>query len=153
VDGTRWTLGGGVELQSTTQRIRSAGVDSAANVPSAGAPATATIPGVATWEAPSNLNSVFGETGLLFANGASIQGSVRGQFASMVANNAKLSILPAVRASYDLVRGRSSTNGDGMFTSAIVRAEFWRDAPEVTPYTLQSMYSGRSAAGSLAPLG
>jgi TonB-dependent SusC/RagA subfamily outer membrane receptor len=149
--GTRWTLGAGVDLQTNEQTIRSAGVDSAANVPSAGAPATATVPQPVMWSATSSTKAVFGETGFAFANGASIQGSVRNAWVSLVPDQTASVILPALRASFNFLHDASATLG--AVTSAVVRGSWWMDTPESTPYVVETMYAGRPTSGAVAPVG
>ena len=153
VNGAVWTLSGGADLSNTQQRIRIAGVDSAANVPSAGAPDSARIPAPATWDARASTHAIFGETGMTFSNSASIQAVVRNEWVSLVPNRTSMSILPSIRASFDAMKGAPSLASKRIFSQAVLHASWWRAAPELTPYTLQSMYAGRTPTGSIAPVG
>jgi hypothetical protein len=150
-NGTRWTIGGGLDLQSNSQRVGSAGVDSAVNVPAAGASAGATIPLPTNWSANSSTNSIVGETGFAFTNGASLQASLRNAWISMVPSQSSTVILPAIRGAFDLSRGALATNN--AVSSAVVRAAWWMDAPQSTPYAVETMYAGRTASGAVGPIG
>ena len=149
--GTRWTLGAGVDVQSTNERIHTAGVDSVANVPSAGAPDTGRVPQPVTWSAKSSVNSIVGETGFAFTNGASLQASVRNAWITMVPSQSATVILPSVRGAFDFARGNAATGS--AISSAIVRGSWWMDAPVSTPYSLETVYAGRPASGMVAPVG
>ena len=148
-NGTRWTLGAGVDVQANEQRTRTGGVDSVANVPSAGAPNTAVVPQPVSWSANSSTNSISGETGFTFANGASLQATVRNAWLSMVQAQSASVILPTVRGSYDL--GRTIFADSRAITAARVRGAWWMDTPESTPYSIESMYTGRPALGGVVP--
>lgn len=150
-NGTRWTLGAGVDVQSNETKLRSAGVDSILNVPAAGAPDTAHVPQPAVWSATASTNSVVGETGLAFANGASLSAAVRNAWITTAPSQTATVLLPSVRGSLDLRRGLFKESE--AVTSASLRGSWWMDAPETNPFVVQSRYVGRTPSGAIAPVG
>lgn len=151
-NGKQWTFGGGIDLRDATARVQALGVDSVMNVPAAGAPDTAKLPGVATWSGDAKTTAVFGETSVRFGNGAVIAGSVRGASAGIVSGHQSTSVYPAIHGGVDLVRSMGVAKGNPL-TSAVIRGGWSRNAADLTPYAVETMYAGRSASGAIAPFG
>jgi len=149
----RWTFGAGADLQRTRFRVRSLGVDSAVNVPAAGAPDTAQLPGVSTWLAHSSRNSAFGETGLTLPHGLSFGGTVRNAWTALVGDRTQSSLLPSARVSLDLRRAVSALGKTGAIKDATLQGSWWKDATNLDPYTIETMYAGRPVTGSVGPSG
>lgn len=150
---SRWDFAGGVDFSATHQRARSAGVDSIANVPSAGAPDTATIPKAATWSAGSHSTSLFGTAGWSSAAGINVTSALRGTSWSLVEGHQSTAIYPSVSANLDLRRMMSALKGATGVRSASLSASVWREGNDVTPFDIATAYAGRTANGSLAPVG
>jgi TonB-dependent SusC/RagA subfamily outer membrane receptor len=152
-NGTRWSVAAGFEQNGRKERVRSLGIDSAVHVPAAGAPDTATAPRLETWIGHSRINSAFGETSVAFANGASVNASLRNSWQAIVPGQHSATLFPAVWASADLVRAIPALRNVKAVGSLTLRAEWWRDGSDLTPYTVQTMYAGRTLTGSIAPIG
>ncbi|MEP6492896.1 MAG: TonB-dependent receptor plug domain-containing protein [bacterium] len=150
---TRWTLHVGADLQSTHQEIHSAGIDSAVDVPSAGAPATATIPAAVSWSADLKTTAVFAQTGFAFGNVGSINASLRNEWSDLVTGHQTGTLYPAISASLDVLRALGSTPSSPKATSLTINGAWSRTGSDITPYALQSLFAGRAASGSLAPIG
>lgn len=138
--GTRWTMGAGADIRSTSQSIHTAGVDSAASGTAA----------PVNWSGSSSATSLFGETGFAFSNGASIQAALRDQMGALLGGQSQSVILPSVRGSLDLTHVAPSIASSRIFSSATLTGAWWMDAPAVSPYAVQTMYAG-SVNGSIAP--
>lgn len=149
----RWTVGVGADMQTTRQRIRSLGVDSIANVPSAGAPDTAKLPQLAAWTARSQTSAVFAQSELALTNGVNLQASLRNAWSSIVPAQHASGLYPSVSASADLARALAGERKSGWLSSAIVRGAWWKDANDASPYSIQTMYAGRTPTGIASPLG
>jgi TonB-dependent SusC/RagA subfamily outer membrane receptor len=153
VGGTRWTFGGGADAQRSRFRIRSLGVDSAVNVPAAGAPDTARLPSLLAWTAHSGRNTAFGQAGVTFADGLTLGATLRNAWTSPVGAQTTSSLLPAVRASWDLKRAVDGLTKSGSVTGMSIDGALWKDATELDPYTIETMYAGRALSGSIVPSG
>ena len=151
--GSLWTIGVGTDFSNSTQRVQSFGVDSIVNVPSAGAPDTARLPGVQSWSGRSSRNSLFAETGMSFKNGASVAVTLRDEWLSMFAGQSSSSVYPSVRGALDLLRAFADSGSRHTATAAVVHAAWWRSSADVTAYDIGTMYAGRPTSGSIAPAG
>ena len=149
----QWSVGVGVDLQNARHQIRSLGVDSIANVPSAGAPDTATVPQRAVWSARSQTSGVFAQSELAMTRGITLKASLRNAWSSLVPDQST-SDYPSLSGSIGLLRAKSAAkNNSGPLSSAVVRGSWWRDANDVSPYSIQTMYAGRAPSGSVLPQG
>ncbi len=151
--GSRLAVGVGVDLSSTTQRVQSLGVDSAVNVPAAGAPDTATLPGVQSWSGRTTRNSLFAEGGLSLKNGATVAVTLRNEWLSMFSGQSSMSLYPAVRGTFDLLRALTDSGSRHAVASAVAHAGWWQSSADLTAYDIGTMYAGRPTAGSVAPAG
>jgi hypothetical protein len=133
--------------------VQSLGVDSVMNVPSAGAPDTAKLPGVATWSGDSRTTGVFGESSVRFSNSGVLAGSLRAASAGVVTGHSTSSIFPAIHGSVDLVQSTGAFKDTHVLSSAVVRAGWSRDAADLSPYAVETMYAGRALSGAIAPFG
>lgn len=150
----QWSVGVGTDLQSTRQQLRSLGVDSIANVPSAGAPDTATLPQRAAWAARSQTSGVFAQSELALTRGINVKASLRNAWSSIVPAQHTSGFYPSLSGSIDLLRATSSArSAGGLWSSAVVRGSWWRDGNDVSPYSIETMYAGRAPSGSLSPRG
>jgi TonB-dependent SusC/RagA subfamily outer membrane receptor len=151
--GSVMTVSVGTDFANSTQRVQSLGVDSIVNVPSAGAPVTATLPPVQSWSGRSTSNSLFAETGMSFKNGASFAVTLRDEWTSMFAGQSSSSLYPTLRGALDLLRAFADSGSPHLATSAVVHAGWWRSSANLTAYDIGTMYSGRPTTGSVAPAG
>lgn len=150
----RWSVGVGTDLQNTRQQVRSLGVDSIANVPSAGAPDTATLPQRAAWSARSQTSGIFAQSELALTRGITVQASLRNAWSSIVPAQHTSGFYPSLSGSVDLLRAMSTAPSvGGLWSSAVVRGSWWRDANDVSPYSIETMYAGRAPSGSVSPQG
>jgi hypothetical protein len=148
-----WNLGAGADVTMSNNRVRSLGVDSAVNVPSAGAPDTAKLPPVSLWSAQSRTSSVFGQGGVSFANGVSVIAALRNAWSSIASGEQSSNLLPAVHANLDLRQMVSSLQQSRSFTTMAVRGDWWKDASDLQPYAIATMYAGRPVSGGAGPSG
>lgn len=152
-DGSRVAAAVGVDLSSITQRVQSLGVDSAVNIPAAGAPDTATLPGVQSWSGRTTRNSLYAETGLLFKNGSSVAVTLRNEWLSMFAGQSSMSLYPSIRGSFDVLRALTDSGSRHAVASAVAHAGWWQSSADLTAYDIGTMYAGRVTNGSIAPAG
>lgn len=150
----RWSVGVGADMQTTRQHVRSLGVDSIANIPSAGAPDTASLPPPAAWAGRAQTSGVFATSELALTKGFNVQASVRNAWSSIAPSQSTSELYPSLTASVDLKRALSGdTSTKSLVSSAAVRASWWKDGNDMSPYAIGSMYAGRTPTGSLSPLG
>lgn len=149
----RWEFAAGLDYTGAHQSARSAGVDSIANVPSAGAPDTATIPKASTWSAGSHSASVFGSAGWSSSAGVNVTSAVRGTEWSLVEGHQSTAVYPSVSTTLDLRRLMSSLRDAKALRGASLNASIWREGNDVTPFDIASAYARRAPSGSLAPVG
>ena len=147
----RWEFAGGLDFRTTNQRARSAGVDSIADVPSAGAPDTATIPKASAWSAASHSTSVFGTAGWSSPAGIKVTTAARGTAWSLVEGHQSTAVYPSVSTNLDLRRLLPALRGAAR--GASLSASIWREGNDISPFDIASAYAGRAPTGSLAPAG
>ena len=152
-NGSRLAGAVGVDVSSTTQRVQSLGVDSAVNVPAAGAPDTATLPGVQSWSGRTTRNSLYAESGVLFKNGATVAVTLRNEWLSMFPGQSSVSLYPSVRGTLDLMRAFTDSGSRHSIASAVAHAGWWQSSADITAYDIGTMYAGRPTNGSIAPAG
>ncbi|HTE43786.1 MAG TPA: TonB-dependent receptor plug domain-containing protein, partial [Gemmatimonadaceae bacterium] len=150
---TRWTFHVGADLQQTHQEIQTAGVDSALNVPSAGAPPTASIPPAVAWSADFKRTSVYAQTGFAFSDVGLLNAGVRNEWSELVAGNQVGTLYPAVSGSLDVLRALGNAPTSSKATALTLRGAWSRTGSDVTPYALQTLFAGRPVSGSIAPVG
>ena len=150
---TRWTTGFGADVRSTRERIRSAGIDSAADLATAGAPVTATIPLPVTWNAHSRTNAAFGQSGITFGDAGAIGVSLRNEWTSIVPGQHVSTLYPSVRGAIELVHPHAAARTPHLLSSATLRGAWYRSGSDLTSYAIQTMFAGRALSGSIAPTG
>lgn len=151
-NGVRWTLGGGADLVNARRRILTGGVDSAVDVPAAGAPDTAKLPSSLSWSSHSRTDAVFGETGFAFRAGT-VRFSLRDETAAIVPGQHVSTLYPSLSGSVDLGRLRNADQKTPASTGASLRAGWWKSGGDMTSYAVETMYAGRSLTGAIAPAG
>jgi hypothetical protein len=88
-----------------------------------------------------------------FPKGISVDATLRNAWTAPVGAQTTTTLLPSVRASLDLRRAMSGLSKSGSVTGATLEASWWKDATNLDPYTIETMYAGRPLSGSVAPLG
>jgi hypothetical protein len=152
-DGTQWSFGAGADLVNTRQRIHTAGVDSVVDVPVAGAPAGATIPSAVTWTERGRTNAAFGTVGVSYKNGITANATLRQEWTSIITGASASTLYPSVNAAVDLSQAFPGLRADGAIDAVTVRGGWWQAGNTTTPYAVETMYAGRPASGSIAPVG
>ena len=86
--------------------------------------------------------------------GVSVKVSLRNAWSSVAPEQRTSGFYPSLSGSIDLLRAKSARQtAGGLWSSAIVRGSWWRDANDVSPYSIQTMYAGRVPSGSIIPQG
>lgn len=147
---TRWTTSGGVSFNVGKERVRSAGIDSAVNVPAAGAPDTAQIPKLASWTGHSRNVAAFGQT-VVTMRQSTVGASLRNVWTTVAANQSASQLLPAIWGNVDLARALPNLEKVPLLKAMTLHGGWWRDAADLTPYVIEGAYGGRAPTGSIAP--
>jgi hypothetical protein len=148
----QWMIGAGVDLERAHDRTRSAGVDSVVNVPSAGAPSGSSIPPAVDWTGDSKTTGLFGETTLSFANAGSLRVSVRDEASSILASQSATTVYPSISGTFNLLHALPALADSHTLNAATAHAGLTRSGSELTPYAVQTLYSGRLLSGAVTPL-
>jgi TonB-dependent SusC/RagA subfamily outer membrane receptor len=152
-DSLRWTFGVGVDREATREQLRSLGIDSVLHVPAAGAPDTAKPPVAASWIQDSRRNSAFARTTLTSSNGLSGEAGLRNAWASLAPGQHTSALLPWINGRMDLAGLMPDLRTNHVVRNVSLHAAWWKDATNTSAYDLETMYAGRTATGSFAPLG
>ena len=149
-DSVHLTLSAGGDTRLGRTQIRSAGLDSAADLPSAGAPSGASVPNPTDWMSHSQTNALYGAATIANAGAASLSASLRNEWASMFPGEHASTLYPSVSGSLDLAALAASPD-TALLNHATVRAAWWRSGTDQTPYSVETMYGGALPTGAIAP--
>lgn len=149
--GSRLVFAIGADYTTRREQVQTSGVDSAANVPASGAPASARIPSPLLWTSQSHLAGVFGEVGVLVGDAGLLKGTLRTEQTSLASPHSATTLYPSVSGVLNLVRSAPSERRT--LSSATLHASFSRSGSDYTPYAVETMYSRRPLLGSIAPTG
>jgi hypothetical protein len=86
-------------------------------------------------------------------NGVSVGVTLRNAWNAPVGAQTTSTLLPSVRAAVDLRRAIAQLSKSRFLTDASLAVSWWKDATNLDPYTIQTMYGGRPLSGSISPLG